>query len=126
MRKIKRKKRSEADEMKSRGYFTGALKMTEPWYRRTVRNGALPGKGQGECWYDYQGFYFLHEKTHRGLMIPMKSIVEVKVAFRHGLTFSRKKMLAIVWKNGAEKLSCGFIVEDPESVKLALVTAGWA
>ncbi|MGD0663403.1 MAG: hypothetical protein ABSD38_35635 [Syntrophorhabdales bacterium] len=112
--------------MKNQGYYTGALKLKEPWYRRRMRHGDLTEKGQGEYWYDYQGFYFLHEKTHRGLVIPMKSIIEVKIAFRHGITFSRRKILNIVWKNGAEKISSGFIVEDPELIKQALTTTGWA
>jgi hypothetical protein len=56
----------------------------------------------------------------------MKSIIEVKIAFRHGATFSRRKILSIVWKKGGERISSGFIVEGPEQIKQALTTMGWA
>ncbi len=100
--------------------------MELPWYRRRMRHASLPERGPGEYWYDYQGFYFLEEKTRRGLVIPMKSIVEVKIAFRHGITFSRRKILNIVWNNGGERVSSGFIVEAPVQIKQALTTMGWA
>ena len=112
--------------MTNRGFYTGTLKVEQPWYRRGMKHAGLPEKGPGEYWYDYQGFYFLQENTHRGLVIPMKSIIEVKIAFRHGTTFSRRKILNIVWKNGGEKISSGFIVEGPEQIKQALTTTGWA
>ncbi len=112
--------------MKNQGFYTGTLAMGQPWYRRGMKRAGLPEKGPGEYWYDYQGFYFLQESTHRGLVIPMKSILEVKIAFRHGTTFSRKKVLNIVWKNSGERVSSGFIVEGPEQIKQALTTMGWA
>jgi len=112
--------------MTNRGFYTGSLKVQQPWYRRSMTHAGLPKKGPGEYWYDYQGFYFLQETTHRGLVIPMKSIIEVKTAFRHGVTFSRRKILTIVWKNGGEKISSGFIVEGPEQIRQALTTMGWA
>ncbi len=113
--------------MTNRGFYTGSLKMEQPWYRRRMRHAAgLPERGPGEYWYDYQGFYFLQETTHRGLVIPMKSIIEVRTAFRHGTTFSRKKLLDIVWRKGGETISSGFIVEGPEQIRQALTTMGWA
>ena len=112
--------------MTNRGFYTGSLKVEQPWYRRSTRHAGLPEKGPGEYWYDYQGFYFLQETTHLGLVIPMKSIIEVKIAFRHGAIFSRRKILTIVWKNGGERMSSGFIVEGPEQIKQALTTMGWA
>ncbi len=112
--------------MKNQGFYTGTLKMEQPWYHRSMKHAGLPEKGPGEYWYDYQGFYFLQESTRRGLVIPMKSIIEVTIAFRHGMTFSRKKILTIVWKNGGGRVSSGFIVEGPEQIKQALTTMGWA
>ena len=112
--------------MTKRGFYTGSLKVEQPWYCRSMKHAGRPEKGPGEYWYDYQGFYFLQENTHRGLVIPMKSIIEVKIAFRHGATFSRRKILTIVWKNGGERISSGFIVEGPEQIKQALTTMGWA
>jgi hypothetical protein len=112
--------------MRHRGFYTGSLRLEQPWYRRGMKHAGLPEKGPGEYCYDYQGFYFLQENTHRGLVIPMKSIIEVKIAFRHGATFSRRKILSIVWKKGGERISSGFIVEGPEQIKQALTTMGWA
>ena len=56
--------------MTNRGFYTGSLKMEQPWYRRRMKHAGLPERGPGEYWYDYQGFYFLQETTHRGARDP--------------------------------------------------------
>jgi hypothetical protein len=112
--------------MRSRGFYVGTLRMEQPWYRRGVTQAGFPGKGAGEYWYDYKGFYFVRDNTGRGLVIPSESIIEVKLGFWHGTTFSRGKVLKVIWRSGRERLSSGFVVRDPEHVKQALTTAGWA
>ncbi|MGD0229063.1 MAG: hypothetical protein ABSC19_01735 [Syntrophorhabdales bacterium] len=112
--------------MRSRGFYTGTLRMELPWYNRRVRHTRFPEKGPGEYWLDYKGFYFVQEKANRGLIIPAESIIEVKLSLRHGITFCRRRILTIVWRNGGERMSSGFIVEDPDQVRQALITQGWA
>ncbi|OPY69615.1 MAG: hypothetical protein A4E57_01101 [Syntrophorhabdaceae bacterium PtaU1.Bin034] len=112
--------------MRTRGFYAGTLKIDRPWYDRSIKQTGFPEKGPGEYWYDYKGFYFVREKTGRGLIIPSESIIEVKIGYWHGTTISRKKILKIVWKSGSKRLSSGFVVEDPEHVMQALTTTAWA
>ena len=104
----------------------GTLGLEKPWYNRTVKHPGFPEKGAGEYWYDYKGFYFVGNDNARGLLIPSDSIIRVSVGFWHGLTFSRAKMLKIVWRTGREKLCSGFVVSYPDQIKQALTATGWA
>jgi hypothetical protein len=112
--------------MRNRGFYTGTLRTDLPWYKRRVKHPGFPEKGPGEYWLDYKGFYFVEDKTHRGLLIPAESIISVGLALRHGITFHRKKILRILWRIGGERMSSGFIVQDAEQVRQALTTQGWA
>jgi hypothetical protein len=112
--------------MKSSCLYVGTLRIEKPWYDRRVKYGSFPRKGAGEYWYDYKGFYFVENKTSRGLMIPSESIIQIEVGFRHGITFSWNRLLKIVWRNGHEKVSSGFLVSQADQVKQALTTSGWA
>ena len=91
-----------------------------------MKHAAFPDKGPGEYWYDYKGFYFVGDDTNRGLVIPSECIMSVTLGYRHGLTFSRTKVLKIGWRQGRERMSSGFIVVHPEQVMEALTTTGWA
>ena len=88
--------------------------MEKPWYVRTMKNAAFPDKGPGEYWYDYKGFYFVREKSGTGLLIPADSLIDVRVGFWHGLTFSRTRILKLLWRNGNERLSSGFATKDAD------------
>jgi hypothetical protein len=112
--------------MRTRGIYAGTLRMEKPWYMRALKGGGFPDKGPGEYWYDYKGFYFVGTKNGEGLLIPADSLVSVTVGYWHGTTFSRNKILRLLWRKGGEKLSSGFIVENPDQVKQALTTTGWA
>ncbi len=112
--------------MRRRGVYVGTLRLEKPWYARTMRHRSFPVKGEGEYWYDYKGFYFVGKENDRGLVIPSGTIIRVDVGFCHGLTFSRSKILKIVWRSGAERVSSGFIVPEADQVKQALTTTGWA
>jgi hypothetical protein len=112
--------------MKSRGVYVGTLRLEEPWYARSMKQGNFPARGSGEYWYDYKGFYFVGSGTNRGLVIPSESIIKVEVGFLHGIAFSWTKILKIVWRSGRERLSSGFIVSQADQVKQALTTTGWA
>jgi hypothetical protein len=112
--------------MKSRGLYVGTLRLEKPWYNRSTQDDTFPGKGAGEYWYDYKGFYFVENKTGRGLLIPSESIIKVELGFWHGITFSWTKVLKIVWRSGRERVSSGFVVAAAEQVKQALTTTGWA
>ena len=91
-----------------------------------MKHISFPEKGPGEYWYDYKGFYFVGKDTNRGLVIPSECIIAVTLGFRHGWTFSRAKLLKIIWRSGRERVSSGFIVSNPLQVMEALTTAGWA
>ncbi len=112
--------------MRNKGKYAGTLRMDRQWFSRLIRNGALGGRGAGEYWYDYKGFYFVHEGTSRGLVIPLDSIIDVTLGRCHGLSFSSGKILKIIWRQGGEKLSSGFVVERAEQLRDALTTRGWA
>jgi hypothetical protein len=112
--------------MRSRGSYLGTLALAKPWYARTINNPAYPDKGPGEYWYDYKGFYFVRQGSGRGIVIPSESILSVSIGYRHGFSFSRLRILKIVWQKGREKLSSGFAVTHPEQIKQALTTTGWA
>ncbi len=112
--------------MRSRGFYAGTLRPNQPWYKRTVKGPAFPEKGPGEYWYDYKGFYFVGAPSGRGLVIPLGSIVDVRLGWSHGLTFHKGRILKIAWKNGPVSYSSGFVVQDPDLVRQALVTPGWA
>jgi len=112
--------------MRSPGFYVGTLRPERPWYNRARMLGSFPDKGRGEYWYDYKGFYFVRERTGAGLVIPAESLIEVGLGFWHGIFFSRTKILKLLWRKGGEKLSSGFLVKDPDQVRLALTTAGWA
>ncbi len=112
--------------MRNPGFYVGTLRMGKPWYMRTMKNAAFPDKGPGEYWYDYKGFYFVREGSGAGLLIPADSLIDVRLGFRHGLAFSRARILKLLWRNGTEKLSSGFVIKDPELVRQALTTPGWA
>jgi len=112
--------------MRNPGFYAGTLRMEQPWYQRSARHGGFPEKGPGEYWYDYKGFYFVGEKSNRGLVIPAESVVEVKLAFWHAFFFSSKRILKIVWRSGGERLSSGFVIEHAGEVRQALTTRGWA
>ena len=112
--------------MRNSGFYAGTLRIEKPWYLRAVKNAGFPHKGPGEYWYDYKGFYFVRERSGAGLLIPAESLVEVKLGYWHGTSFSRSKILKLVWKKGGEKLSSGFIIKGPEQVRQALMTTGWA
>jgi hypothetical protein len=112
--------------MRSSGIYVGTLRLDSPWYSRGVRFGGFPEKGPGEYWYDYKGFYFVRDTTGTGLVIPAESLLEVRLGLWHGIVISRTKILKLLWRKGGEKLSSGFVVKDPEQVKLALTTTGWA
>jgi hypothetical protein len=112
--------------MRSRGSYLGTQGLDKPWYARSITNPGYPGKGPGEYWYDYKGFYFVRDGTGKGIVIPSDSILKVSVGYWHGLTFSRIKMLKIVWQTGRVRMSSGFIVSFPEQIKQALTATGWA
>ncbi len=112
--------------MRNRGFYAGTLRPNQPWYKRRVASDAFPAEGPGEYWYDYKGFYFTSAAGGPGLMIPLGSVVDVKIGRLHGLTFNKGKMLKIAWKNGSQAYSSGFVVQDPELVRQALITPGWA
>ena len=112
--------------MRSSGIYVGTLRLGRPWYSRGVKIGGFPDKGPGEYWYDYKGFYFVRDGTGAGLVIPAESLIEVRLGLWHGIVFSRTQILKLLWRNGGEKLSSGFVVKDAEQVRLALTTTGWA
>ena len=112
--------------MRSPAFYVGTLRVEKPWYMRAVKKGVFPDKGPGEYWYDYKGFYFIREKSGAGLVIPADSLIHVSLGLRHGAFFSRTRILKLLWKNGGEKLSSGFVIENGEQVKQALTTPGWA
>jgi hypothetical protein len=112
--------------MKGNGFYVGTLRLEMPWYNRRVRHGSFPHNGAGEFWYDYKGFYFVEGRTNRGLVIPSESIIRVEVGFRHGIMFAWNGILKIVWRNGREKVSSGFVVSHADQIKQALTTTGWA
>ncbi|MGD0659199.1 MAG: hypothetical protein ABSD38_14120 [Syntrophorhabdales bacterium] len=114
------------ERMRSSGVYAGTLRPERPWYSRGVTFDGFPDKGPGEYWYDYKGFYFVREGTGTGLVIPAESLIEVTLGLWHGIFFSRTKILKLLWRRGGEKLSSGFVVKDPEQVRLALTTTGWA
>ncbi len=112
--------------MRRRGIYVGTLRLQQPWYARMMKHQSFPAKGLGEYWYDYKGFYFVGSESSRGLVIPSETIIRVDTGFRHGTTLSRSKILKIVWRSGAEKVSSGFIVSEADQVRQALTTTGWA
>ena len=99
--------------MRKHGIYVGTLNLSRPWYSRMVRDESLPEPGAGEYWYDYKGFYFVSEQN-------------VRLSVVHGTKISMRKILKIIWRKGIEKVSSGFIVDDPDAVRQALVTKGWA
>jgi hypothetical protein len=112
--------------MKRSGFYVGTLSLEKPWYNRSTEHGSFPQKGAGEYWFDYKGFYFVGHNTNPGLVIPSGSIIKVEVGFWHGMTLSWTKILKIVWRNGSEKVSSGFLVSHAEQARQALTTSGWA
>jgi hypothetical protein len=112
--------------MRNPGFYVGTLRTEKPWYMRAVKNAGFPDKGPGEYWYDYKGFYFVREKSGTGLLIPADSLIDVSLGLWHGIAFSRTRILKLLWKNGNEKLSSGFVIKDAEHVRQALTTPGWA
>ena len=112
--------------MRNPCFHAGTLRIEQPWYSRGAGHGGFPGKGPGEYWYDYKGFYFVAEKSPQGLVIPAESVVAVRLAHWHAFTFSSRKILKILWRSGGERLSSGFVVEGAEEVSQVLATRGWA
>ena len=103
--------------MRNSGFYVGTLRMEKPWYMRAVIHGGFPDKGPGEYWYDYKGFYFVREKSGTGLLIPADSLVEVSLGLRHGTTFSRTRILKLLWKKGGEKPMSAYEYYDHDNLK---------
>ena len=113
--------------MRAKAEYVGTLNLKQPWYNRIDKDTTFPDLGEGEYWYDHNGFCFEAVRgEQRMLMIPIGTIVEIKIGVFHGTAFSVKKKLRIVWRKGIETVISGFIIEDPESVRQALTTKGWA
>ena len=112
--------------MRKHGIYVGTLNLSRPWYSRMARDENFPEPGAGEYWYDYKGFYFVGEQNNKGLVLPVESIIDVRLSVVHGTKISMRKILKIIWRKGIEKVSSGFTVDDPEEVQQALVTKGWA
>ena len=82
---------------KSKGLYLGT-EINETWWRRYTKDGFFM-RGNGEYWYDDQGFYFQRTLTKTPLFISFKDAFEVKLGTWHAGKWAYGNFIVkILWK----------------------------
>lgn len=91
------------------GYYFGT-EINEKWWRRYMSDGFL-ARGNGHCWIDENGIYFLRRLTRKPIFIPFQSIKDIKTGKAHaGKWVPGITVLKIIWERDGKLLSSGFII----------------
>ncbi len=110
---------------KQKGQYLGTEVSGKWWKRYRERN--YFSRGNGEWWYNEQGFYFLRYFAKEPIFIPLNSIIGFKIGKWHsGRWALGNNIFKIIWKKDNLELSSGFIVSNgrEEAVKLKEILAG--
>ena len=68
-------------------------------------------RGNGEYWWDDQGFYFLRYLTKKTITIPFSKVYKIKLGNWHaGRWCARNFIVKILWRNDDLSLSSGFLI----------------
>jgi hypothetical protein len=110
----------------SKATYLGTTAAGDPWYKGFLRVG-FPPIGEGEFWFDRKGFYFSGKAGGAGVAIPTDSILDVMLGRWHARSFSLKgNILKITWNKNGRKVISGFVMDEAQQVRGALITKGWA
>lgn len=94
---------------KNKGQYVGT-EINEKWWRRYTRDKLLV-RGNGEYWFDVNGFYFLRSFSKKPIFISFRKIEGVKAGKWHsGRWVLGNVIIKVIWKKNGVKLSSGFIV----------------
>jgi len=66
---------------RKKGLYLGT-EVEGKWWRR-YREGNFFMRGNGEYWYDEQGFYFLRYLATKPVFVPFQAMLEVKLGKWH-------------------------------------------
>ena len=96
---------------KKRGLYLGT-EIDGKWWRRYTKDGFFC-RGNGEYWYDDQGFYFLRSYFKQPIFIAFSTVSEAKTGkFHSGKWCFGAPILKIIWKKDNLLLSSGFVPYD--------------
>lgn len=104
---------------KKKGLYAGTTSNMSWWKRFFSKEcwehyKGLFMRGNGEYWYDNEGFYFLRYLTKYPIFIPFEKMMEIELVKRHaGKWLWGYPILKIVWKKERNEnliLSSGFFV----------------
>lgn len=91
------------------GLYLGT-EIDEKWWRRYMKD-KLFARGNGEYWFDDEGFYFRRYLTKKVIFIPFNSVLEIKLGtFHAGRWCLGNLILKIVWRKEELRLSSGFLI----------------
>lgn len=91
------------------GLYLGT-EIDEKWWKRYTKD-KLFARGNGEYWFDDQGFYFRRYLTKNVILIPFSSVWEIKLGTWHaGRWCLGISIVKIVWRKEGLRLSSGFLI----------------
>ncbi len=110
---------AESDVRKGTGLYLGT-EIEEKWWKRYRKNGFFM-RGNGNYWYDKEGFHFVRYGLGDTITIPAGSILCFKIGKWHsGRWCFGYPILKIVWSKDDLRLSSGFLLsksrEDVEKI----------
>ena len=94
---------------KNTGLYLGT-EINEKWWRRYMRDGMF-ARGNGEYWWDDQGFYFIRYLTKKPIFIPFSKAYKTKLGTWHsGRWCMGNFIVKILWQKDDLRLSSGFLI----------------
>lgn len=92
-----------------KGAYLGTEIDEKCWKR--YKKEKLLARGNGQYWYDEQGFYFWRYLTKEPIFIPFSSITEAKLETKHaGRWYLGNLIVKPLWTKDGLNLSSGFLV----------------
>lgn len=91
------------------GAYLGT-EIDEIWWKRYKKDGFF-ARGNGEYWFEDEGFYFRRYLTKKPIIIPYCSIESLQLGKWHaGQWRMGKAIVKIVWLKDGLRLSSGFVL----------------
>lgn len=91
------------------GHYLGT-EIDECWWKRYTANGFF-ARGDGEYWYDEQGFTFRCFLSRSSLYIPFSAVQTVRIGRWHSGRWAwGMHILKLLWQAEGQLLSSGFTV----------------
>ena len=93
--------------LKRVGAYLGT-EIDETWWKRYRKDGFF-ARGNGEYWFEDEGFYFRRYLTKKPIAIPYSTIEKIQLGKWHaGQWRMGKSIVKIVWVKDGLRLSSGF------------------